>query len=132
MTNGTDPQGKISWIGILLIVLVGLIHLIEAPEYFEAATYLGLLFLVNFAGAIVAAIGIHRGSWSWGWGLGVLVAASAFVGYLLSRTVGLPGFYEEEFFEPTGVLSLVLEGLFVALYVAAIRRGSMDNTETVR
>src|SRR5215207_309573 len=105
--------GKLRIVGVALISLVGLIHLIEAPEYFEAATYLGLLFLANFAGAIVAAVGIYRGSWNWGWGLGVLISASAFVGYILSRTVGLPGFYDDEFLEPMGVLSLVVEALFV-------------------
>jgi len=43
------------WAGILLIVALGLIHLLEAPEELEEATYLGLLFLANFGGAIVAA-----------------------------------------------------------------------------
>ena len=38
--------------GILLIVALGLIHLLEAPEELEEATYLGLLFLANFGGAV--------------------------------------------------------------------------------
>ena len=41
--------------GILLIVALGLIHLLEAPEELEEATYLGLLFLANVGGAVVAA-----------------------------------------------------------------------------
>lgn len=44
------------WTGILLIVALGLIHLLEASEELEEATYLGLLFLANFGGAAVAAI----------------------------------------------------------------------------
>jgi hypothetical protein len=50
------------WTGIALLVVVGMVHLIEAPEYFEGATYLGVLFLANFAGAILAAAGIYKGS----------------------------------------------------------------------
>jgi hypothetical protein len=37
-----------------------LVHLIEAPEYFEDATYLELLFLANLAGAILTAAGIYK------------------------------------------------------------------------
>jgi len=44
-----------------LIIVVGLIHLIGAPEDLEEAPYQGLLFLANFFGAILAAIGIYRG-----------------------------------------------------------------------
>ena len=62
------------WAGIALLVVVGMVHFIDAPEYFEDATYLGVLFLANFAGAILAATGIYKGSWSWGWGLGATVA----------------------------------------------------------
>jgi hypothetical protein len=43
------------WAGILPIVALGLIHLLEAPEELEEATYLGLLFLAYFGGAVVAA-----------------------------------------------------------------------------
>lgn len=116
-------RGKLMWAGILLIAVVGLIHLISAPEYFEFATYLGLLFVANFVGAAVAAIGIYWGAW-WGWPLGVLVAGGAFVMYLVSRAIGLPGLpeSEQEWLDPLGVLSLLVEGFFVGAYVALLRR----------
>src|SRR3982751_3533200 len=97
----TTVQGKQIWAGISLIAVVGLIHLIEAPEYFEEATYVGALFLANFIGAIAAAVGIYRHH-GWGWGLGALVAGGAFVGYMLSRTIGLPGLPVQEWLEPLG------------------------------
>jgi hypothetical protein len=48
--------------------------------------------------------------------MGVLVPVGAFVGYVISRTVGLPGLpVEEEWLEPLGLLSLLVESLFVGL-----------------
>ena len=108
---------KLAGAAISLIVVVGLIHLIDAPGDLQEAPYQGLLFLANFFGALAAAIGIQRGH-RWGWLLGVLVAGGAFVGYVISRTVGLPGLpVEEEWLEPLGLLSLVVEGLFAGLFL---------------
>lgn len=53
------------------------------------------------------------------WSVAALVAAGMFVGGVLSRTTGLPGFYEAEW-EPLLLASLVLE-LVSALYVAVRR-----------
>lgn len=49
----------------------------------------GWLFLANFVGSLVAAVGTY---WEalWGWLLGVLIAGGAFVLFLISRTTGLP------------------------------------------
>jgi hypothetical protein len=115
----TNLQGKISWAGILLIVVVGIIHLIEAPEHLEEATYVGVLFLINVLFAFVSAFGIYRGA-QWGWVLGVLVAGGAFVMYVVSRAIGLPGLDEVvgNWLEPAGILSLIVEGLFVLVYAA--------------
>ena len=120
--RGTTGTERLVGAGISLIVIVGLIHLINSPEDLEEGSYTGLLYLANFFGAILAAIGIYRGR-SWGWSLGALVSVGAFVGYVISRTVGLPGLaVEEEWIEPLGVLSLIVEALFVGLYLTVFVR----------
>ena len=120
--RGTTLSGRLVGAGISVIVIVGLIHLIGAPEDLEEAPYQGVLFLANFFGAILAAIGIYRGR-NWGWSLGALVAGGAFAGYVISRTVGLPGLpVEEEWLEPLGLLSLLVEALFVGLYLTVFAR----------
>ncbi len=86
----------------MLIALEGLIHLLDAPDSFEEAAYKGLLFATIVVGAAVAAIDIYRGR---GWGLGVLIAGSAYVGYVIGRTIGLP---VDERLEPLGILSLLV------------------------
>jgi hypothetical protein len=75
--------------GLALILTVGAIHLIEAPAHFKAAVYLGVLFAMNFAGTLVAAIGIFRGAKGWGWTLGALIFESLFLAGWLSVITGL-------------------------------------------
>jgi hypothetical protein len=106
---------RVKWAGVALIAATGLIHLIESPEYFGFATYLGLAFVLNVVGALVAAVGIYRNRMNWGWLLGLLIAAGSIIMYVISRTMGLPGLTEAEWGEPMGILSLVVEGLFVIL-----------------
>jgi hypothetical protein len=60
-----------------------------------------------------------------------LVAGGAFVGYVISRTVGLPGLpVEEEWLEPLGLLSLLVEALFIGLclttFVRPTKEASID------
>ena len=123
--RGTTGSGRLVGAGISLIVVVGLIHLINSPGDLEEGAYTGVLYLLNFVGALAAAVGIYRGR-GWGWALGFLVAAGAFVGYVISRTVGLPGLpVEEEWLEPLGVLSLLVEALFVGLCLAIFARPTL-------
>ncbi len=111
------------WAGILLILATGLIHLIDAPDSYVEAAYKGILFYSNGAGALLAAIGIYRGRRSWGWSLGALIAFGSIVGYIISRTVGLPMLeVEDVWLEPLGATSLLVEALFVALYLYVITR----------
>jgi hypothetical protein len=106
------------------------IHLVETPEYLQEMRYIGILFALSVVGALLAAIGIFRDE-RWGWSLGLLIAGGSLVAYLLSRTIGLPGFREnswEEFAEPLGLLSLVVEGLFVAVAVNVLSRRATPQT----
>jgi hypothetical protein len=104
--------------GVILILAVGAIHAFEAPDHLEEQTYIGVLFVLNAIGALIAAIGMVRGSRS-AWTLGLLVAAGAFVSFVLSRTTGLPGYHETEW-EPLGILSLILEAGYVLVAARAL------------
>lgn len=109
------------WAAITLMAIVGLIHLLEAPEYFQVATYLGVLFLANALGAAVAIGGILR-DMVWGWLVGVLVAAGAIIAYVVSRAVGLPGFANAPWFESIDVLALLVEAAYVAIAVKVLSK----------
>ncbi len=109
---------------IVAIVVAGLIHLVQGPEQYAEAAYVGILFYLNAAGAGVAAYGIYRSAKTWGWGLGMFVAGGAMVMYVVSRTVGLPGMDIQEWGEPIGLLSLIVEGLYLVLSVVYLRRNA--------
>jgi hypothetical protein len=120
-----ETTGFQTWAGIALIAAAGVIHLVETPENYEEVRYIGILFAVSVLGAFLAAFGIARNE-QWGWGLGTVVAGGAVLAYLITRTVGLPGFREnswESFAEPVGLLCLLVESLFlmVAANVFALR-----------
>jgi len=112
-----------TWAGILLVLATGLIHVVEGPANYHEAAYKGILFFLNAAGALVAARGIYRGAKLWGWTLGVLISAGALTLYIVSHTIGLPGLeIDDAWFEPFGVASLLVEGLYVIVYASVMTR----------
>ena len=115
----SQSRGPLDLVGAGLILTSGLIHLFLTQEHFEEATYLGLLFLADFAGASAAAFGIYRGS-RWGWVLGALVAAGAFTLYVVAGTGGLPGVDEHHALEPLGLVTKTVEALFLGLCVGKL------------
>jgi hypothetical protein len=124
VSRGLQDLGKVRIAGVVLISLVGLIHVLVTPEYYGFAAYLGLLMIANFAGSMLSAAGIYQGR-EWGWWLGAVMAAGAFLAYIESRTLGLPGLPSwEPFTEPPGLLSLLLEAIFVGLAAYVLGRKS--------
>ncbi|MFL6043172.1 MAG: hypothetical protein ACJ740_17445 [Gaiellales bacterium] len=102
----------------------GLIHLVLAPDQFEEEAYVGVLFIVGAVACGYAALKLWTGrETTFGWLLGSAAAACMFAGFILSRTVGLPGFHESEW-ELSGLVTLVLEAGFIAAAVAALSRSS--------
>ena len=124
-----SPSPMLKSLAIVAILGTGLIHVVEAREAFGEATYKGLLFVANGLGALVAAAGMYRNQRGLGWVLGLLVAGGALVGYVASRTVGLPGLAAEPdaWFEPMGVASLACEGLFVVLFAVTQTKTRRDS-----
>ena len=73
--------------------------------------------------ALVAAVGMSLRK-GWGWPLGLVIAVGSLVGYVMSRTVGLPLIPAEPgaWLEPLGIASLIAEALFVAVYFVRSKR----------
>ena len=96
----------VQWLAILLILTTGILHLITAGDEYAEARYMGVLFMINFLGSLVAAWGIYRQKVWWGWMLGIFIAGGSILGYLQSRTIGMPGMEVEEWVNLTGIISL--------------------------
>jgi hypothetical protein len=99
------------------LAAVGVIHLVLAPEYLSEQAYLGVLFILGGIALAVLAVRLWRADDTPSWLVGALIMAGMGIGFVLSRTTGLPGFKESEW-ELSGVIALVLEGGYV---IAAMR-----------
>lgn len=104
---------------VALAALTGIaaIHALQAPEAFRDAGYLGALFIAAVVASLVlAAVLAHSGDPRVLDAAGML-AGVILLGYVLSRTTGLPGFTDDigEWAEPLGLLSMVAEGLLLCL-----------------
>lgn len=117
-----DQPRLVTATGVGLALGVGLIHLYEFPGHLEASAYAGVAFAAVAVGSLVSAVGMLRGAKGWGWALGAAISFAAFVAYVVSRTLGLPGL--EEFVGrwdyPTGTVAMALEGLYLALYSSVV------------
>jgi hypothetical protein len=106
---------------------IAAIHLLLAPEYLGEEAYVGILFLLGAGAGAFVATRLWRGGDPISWALGVAISAGMAVGFVLSRTVGLPGFHESEW-ELSGLVSLALEGGFIGL--AALAVGNYSGLQT--
>ena len=123
----TVPVSKaITAAAIAALLAQGVIHGYEAPAQYAEVPYLGVLFVLTLAGALVASIGMRRGM-TWGWLLGLATAGGPLLGYVLSRSVGIPGVQETtlaSILEPLGIACVVAEALFVLIAARVLLRGA--------
>jgi hypothetical protein len=105
-------------VGAATMLGIAAIHLLLAPEYLGEEAYVGVLFLLGAGAGALVALRLWRGGDPISWALGVAISAGMAVGFVLSRTVGLPGFHESEW-ELSGLVSLALEGGFIGLAALA-------------
>ena len=112
-------------LGAGLLIAIAIIHLQDQGGLLggESPTWLKYgYYLVEF-GSLISALLVIRGK-AIGWALGLASSVGPFVGYILSRTVGVPG-------DPgdvgnwgylLGTVSLLVEGSFAILAVVCLTR----------
>jgi hypothetical protein len=105
-------------VGVVCLLGVAVTHLLDLPDKLQEAHYMAALF----CGLIVASLGLAA-ALAAGWHArlaldtaGVL-SALTMIGFVLSRTIGLPQIEDHvgQWGDPVGIASLVFEATLVAL-----------------
>jgi hypothetical protein len=104
------------------LVAIALIHVLQLPAAFDAIGYLGALFIGAVVGSLLLAAILTRTSDGLAWTATGGLAAVILLCYVVSRSVGLPGFTNDvgEWAEAPGLASMVIEGLLVFLTTAVL------------
>jgi hypothetical protein len=121
-------------IGVICLSGIAVTHVTDLPEKIEEAPYMAVLF----CGLIVAsaALGIVLATGRTGsqaWPLAGAVAVLPLVGYVVSRSVGLPKLEDHvgDWLNPAGVASLVFEAVLVVLSIFQVLRTRQRAAATV-
>ena len=119
-------------VGMIGMVVV---HLIDLPEKQEEAPYMALLFEALIAACLVLAPALLLARpplLRLVWMASGVLALLTVVGFILSRSVGLPRLEDHvgDWANPVGIASLVLEAMVIAASAVALRRGTANAPRT--
>ena len=122
------------WPGLLLLAGVAWIHFKDIPDKLGETAYLGWLYILLVVGCAAAGAWLMSERWRWGYALGSLISAGAIVFFVLTRSVGLPNAKGDigNWFEPAGIVSLLLEAAFLVVALSAGRRAPSIPAESLR
>ena len=115
-----SSTGALYRAGGVVLLVIAVLHVLVYVGFSLTPGYPGILFLLNVAASVVLAVGVFL-RFRPAWHLSALFAAGTIVLFVLVRTVGLPAFHLTSWtsmvgFLPLGPLSLIAEGLLLALY----------------
>lgn len=101
------------------LAAIALIHFLDLFSKLDETPYLGVVYLGLIGAALVMAGGLVRGAGRRWWVGAAALAALTMVGYVLSRSVGLPASTVDigNWEEPLGLASLFVEAVVVVLSV---------------
>jgi hypothetical protein len=106
------------------LAAVALIHVLDLPGKLEEAPYLAVGYLGLIGAALITAESLVRRDTVLGW-LGALgLSAATVMGFVATRTVGLPAATEDigNWLEPLGLASLFVEGAVIVLALTGLLR----------
>jgi hypothetical protein len=114
MEANVNPSRLLTIVGLAGI---GLIHLLDSVDTYSETRWLFWAYVALMAGTIIVGGALlHRPDARW-FAAAALLAATPIVGYIFSRTTGLPGAHDDigAWTEPLGLASLWVEGAVLAI-----------------
>jgi hypothetical protein len=117
---GRAEQPVARLIGAAALLTGAGLHLVFVPGY--SLPVLDGLFTVSAAGMVLAAVLLLAPAPRLGWLIGGTTAFLTFLGYILTRTTGLPGILTATgaWFYPLGIPSLIVEAITFCLAIWAL------------
>jgi hypothetical protein len=105
---------------------IAVIHILDAPDTFEGVKYIFWLYIAIIVGAIPFSLLLLQWSSRLAWVGPALLAAGPLVGYLLTRSVGLPGDSADigNWLDSLGLASMFVEAAVLSLSLARLAIGS--------
>ena len=109
-------------VAIVGLLAIALIHFLDFFDTIKTHPYVGVLFMALIAGCLAAAATLLGRRPRRAWMLTAAVAAAPFLGYVLSRSVGLPGATDDigNWTQPLGLAAVFVEFLVVAISLRAL------------
>jgi hypothetical protein len=109
---------------VLGLLGVALVHFLDLFGKFRETPYLGGAYVALIVACLVVAFALAQRGSAIAWSATAVVAVLPFLGYVISRTAGLPAATDDigNWMEPLGLASLFVEGLvaLVGVYMAAL------------
>jgi hypothetical protein len=118
----TIRDGILRTLAVAGLAGVALIHVLDAPGTFQEQPWKGWLYGGLIAGCLSTAAALVARSDTRAWAASILLPAGAMIGFVVSRTVGLPGGADDigNWTEPLGLASLFVEGSLVTVGSAVL------------
>jgi hypothetical protein len=150
------PEIAVRLVGALLALAVSAVHIADqgGMAVFASPDWMGWGYRLIEAGGVVTAVALLLGplappaarsarpSWALlarqlGWAAGALLGAGPFLGYVVSRTIGMPGDARDvgNWGHWVGTVSLLVEAALVALSVSmllALRQSGREQAASSR
>jgi hypothetical protein len=104
-------------VGIVGLIGIALIHFVDAFDVIEESTLVFGLYILLMVATLVASMILLRTDSRLTWFLAGGAAGLTLLGFVLSRTTGLPGFTDDigNWTDPLGLASLWVEGAVLLL-----------------
>jgi hypothetical protein len=101
---------------------VAVIHLLDSIGKFHETPYMGWMYIGLMLGCIATGAALIAGHFREAWLAAVVLPLSAIVGYVLTRTTGLPQAHGDvgNWTEPLGLAALFTEGVLAATAAYAL------------